>query len=240
MKFDFISFLFFHSFTHSLDLLNIVPVRNITSRKRWFDLDHSRPFIDRRRDQQLSSNAKRFSRCQHGSRHGMVRSLLLSLRKNVPTGTTRQRHDGRSGTAEVRTTRTGLFGRFNHGIQVLVQLVPALRLMQLVLDAILQIVKVSRKEGVDQECDAADIEGGFFASDSFCQHASGVRSFANKVGNEHDKLHARGDGDAFREPSRTIVNAQLDSSVNGGCDIVWVALCERRNVGVIAMVVRHN
>jgi hypothetical protein len=163
-------------FIPALDLLNIIPVRNITSGKWWFDLDHSCPFIDRRGDQQLPSDAKRFGCCQHGSRDGIVRSLLLSLRENISTGTTRQCHDGRSGTAEVCATRTSLLGRFDHGIQVLVQLVPTLRLMQLVLDAIFQIVQVSRKEGVDQECDTADIEGSFLASDRFWQSGMNMTS----------------------------------------------------------------
>ncbi len=102
--------------------------------------------------------------------------------------------------------------------------------MQFILNTPFQVVQVVGTQRQNQKRRAANVERRIATSDASLQDRTRVTGFANKVGNEHDQLQAGRRRNAFRGPSCAVVNAYLDSTVNSGCDIVGVALCERRGI----------
>jgi hypothetical protein len=82
-----------------------------------------------------------------------------------------------------------------------------------------------------QNGDTANVKGSFFSGERFVQDVTSSRRLSLKVGNEHDKLHSCGNGRTFSDPSGSIVNANLNSTVNGGSNIVGVALGWKKGEG---------
>lgn len=96
--------------------------------------------------------------------------------------------------------------------------------MEPVLYTPFQIVQITHTEGVNQECHTTNIERTILSGNSVGQYTAGIRSFSNKVGYEHDQLQPCWTWDTFRNPSSSIVYADLDTAIYYRSHIVWMTL----------------
>ena len=96
--------------------------------------------------------------------------------------------------------------------------------MHLILHAIFQIVEVARAETMDQKSHATNVEGCLFPRDSGLEDIASIGGFADKFRDEEDCLHSRRVGGTFCDPSSSIVDTDLDASVDGRCDIIRMTL----------------
>mmetsp|Transcript_20347 Transcript_20347/g.47694 ORF Transcript_20347/g.47694 Transcript_20347/m.47694 type:complete len:347 (-) Transcript_20347:1617-2657(-) len=213
-----------------LRVLNVVAVGNFSGGKGRLDVDDPGSLRDDVCHQQLSVDAVVLRALDHGLGHENVGSLLFPLRKNVPGGPARQRHDGRSGPRQVGAAGPGLFGGLDHGVEVFVELASPLWLVELVLDSPPEVVEVVGLKGVDQEGGPANVEGGFLPGDCVVQDPPGVRGLSDKVGDEDDALEARRIGDALRQPAAAVVDPELDAPVDDGRHVVGVPLDAGRDL----------
>ena len=75
-----------------------------------------------------------------------------------------------------------------------------------------------------EEGHAADVEGCLLPCDGGTEDSSGVGGFTDEVRDEEDCLHSCRVWGTFSDPSRSVVDSDLDSSVDGWCYVVGVAL----------------
>mmetsp|Transcript_6821 Transcript_6821/g.16795 ORF Transcript_6821/g.16795 Transcript_6821/m.16795 type:complete len:488 (+) Transcript_6821:218-1681(+) len=211
-------------------LLNVIPERNILTAKRRIDLHDPRPLLTRLRHHDLPLHPKRLRHLHHRPRHVCVRPLLLLLREYIPRCAGRQRHDRRPGPAKVRAARPRLLGRLDHRIKVLVQRIRPLGLVHPILHPPLEIVQISHGQCVYEEGYASDVEGGVSPGDGVGEHASGGGGLADEVGDEHYELGTGGAGDAFGYPAGSVVNADLESSIDYRRHVIRMSLDGRRNL----------
>jgi len=96
--------------------------------------------------------------------------------------------------------------------------------MHLVLDTILQVVKVIAAQGMYQKGGAPNVECRFFTSDCIFQDGSRIGSLSNKVWNEHDHLQTSGARNTLRHPSSAVVDTQLNTTINDWSHVIRVTL----------------
>ena len=102
------------------------------------------------------------------------------------------------------------------------------RLMDHILARVPQRLEVIRRERVDQHRRAGDVEDGVGHGDLLGERRAGLRGERLELGDEQNRLHPLGELDRLRHPlshpAEPGVDAHLEPAVDGGRDVVGVAL----------------
>mmetsp|Transcript_28107 Transcript_28107/g.96780 ORF Transcript_28107/g.96780 Transcript_28107/m.96780 type:complete len:529 (+) Transcript_28107:2-1588(+) len=186
--------------------------------------------LDGLRDENLPDHARSRGRLEHRLCDEDVDALLGALRKDVARRARRQREHRRARAGEEARVRARGRRRLDQRVQVRVHRRTALRLVQPVLAAVRQVLEALLVKSVDEPGDAADIEDGVLALHQVLEDGARVRRLANRLRDEDDDLQPARNGDALALPALAVVDAELDASVDGGRDVVRVALDGRRQL----------
>ena len=106
----------------------------------------------------------------------------------------------------------------------------SLGLVQCILYAVLEAFQVVVVKAVDEVGHPADVEAGVLPRDRRAESIPGVFCLPDEIGDKEDHLEAGGGGDSLRHPALSVVDSQLDATIDGRRNIIGVALYSRRNL----------